>query len=626
MTFRAEAKPRPVLDAAPAGISPGPLVKDALMRMQHWATALMSLLGPLVVCTTALAQPTPTWPSSLPGDGYPYTAAYPPDPALSQTPMVPPVFQPAYSTNAPQMLYPPGMPADQQPWPALSPHLGPNVMQDRTFQRHGAWLNQKIFRKREWYGTIEYLHTDFEGPGESRIGSRTIEIDRVTDDFPYIDTWPDGGPIVTDFNIVPLGPGAFPYVVMQQTEGTPFVGVAITEPEGLFPIRTTEILDDVLSAHGFRIRGGYFDNDGTGLGLEVWWGFDGDDYVQYGQDTIRGIPITQNLIAGIDLTNFPFPTTYPPDAGDFNDYGGFLLSAKVGALPLEDSSGVHELLFPATGITGSTQKYDLLYRVDIQTSAGGGNLNFFLGDIYRRPHVQIKPYTGLKYLYVDERFRFRGLDSGFHYEVDVEGADGAPTFRPADGTIYGPLYPLFESVLNSTVISHLAGPELGVRGDLGQSKNFNVWWQGAFGLMVNHERARVKGYNIGNAHYFNANFGDPTVDGDETGFGTIFGPAFDMFANDTRFDNVEAHTHVSPTFQLGINAEIGILDVIPGVRKISLFDSAKLNVGYNMLFIGLMAKAADSIRWRGFPDFPEPQIDYDTWQIHQISVGLHFER
>jgi hypothetical protein len=39
-----------------------------------------------------------------------------------------------------------------------------------------------------------------------------------------------------------------------------------------------------------------------------------------------------------------------------------------------------------------------------------------------------------------------------------------------------------------------------------------------------------------------------------------------------------------------------------------------------------MAKAADSIRWEGFPGSPTAQIDYETFTISQLSIGLHFER
>ncbi len=597
------------------------------MRIQHWLTAIMSLLGPLVVGSTTMAQPGPAWQGQPPAGARPpiQQTAYPqPDPVLAQTPMVPPGFQPAFSTNNPNVMYPPGTPYGAQPWPAISPHLGPNVMQDQHYNRDGMWLNEAIQRKRIWYGDIDYVHTTFDGAGESWIGSRPARLDRITDDFPWINTWPNGGPIgAGDGEPVPTGPGPYPFVFLQE-DVDDFVGVATILPPEVFPIRKTDILDDNLGADGFRVRAGYFDNDGTGIGAEFWWGFQAGDVRQYGQDKINGIPITQDLIAGVNFDGVPFNLRL--DEYD-NVQGGYIPFTKVGALALNDSSGVIDILFPGSGFTGTTQKYDLLYRVEDTISGGGADVKFFLGHLYKRQHAQIKTFAAAKYIVIDERFQFRGLDSGFHYVIDLEtGDDEAPTFRPEDGTVVGPLYPLFESTLAQDVTSHLAGPEIGLRGDIGQSKGFKLWWTGALGLLVNHERGELRGQNIGNAHFFNTNIGDPTDPGDDTGFGTIFGPAFDMFSNDTRFHDTDTHTHLSPSFQIGINAEIGIFDVVPGIRRMSFFDDAKLNVGYNTTLIGKVARASDSVHWRGFPDFPSVDFDYDTFQIHQLSIGLHFER
>jgi len=587
------------------------------MRMQNWATALMSLLGPLVVGSTTLAQPPGYAPP--PGGTYLQGANYP-DPYLAQTPMNPGVFQPQFGPATPAV--PPGTPPDFRPYPQISPHLGPNVMQERTFNRNGQWLNQIISRDREWYGTVEYLFTEFEGGTGALIGSKTAQTDRISHNFPPIDPWDLGGlPPAAGQAHTPIGPGAFPWV-LEYTAATGWPGVAVipagSTRSGFYPIRSTSILDDWMSSNGVRLRGGYFDEDGTGTQLEVWWGFSGSDFTQYGDDEYQGVPITQEFLVGVPGAPFG---EYPNDTqGDWGPYAAFILSARVGALPLIDNSGVGDLWFPGTGINGFTQRYDLLYRVDSKMNGGGGNLNFFLGDVYSRPHASIKSFAGLKYLFMDEKFGFRGLDSGFAWTA-------APlTFRPTGGAITGPIYPLFESILNSTVTSHLAGPEYGFRGDLGKGGGFSMWWQGSLGMMVNHERVRVQGNNIGNAFLYHTNFGDPTVVGDESGWGSFLGPEFDMFANDTSFDSTETHTHVSPTLSLGLNAEIGIFDTIPGLRKISLFEEAKLNVGYNILLIGMLARAADSVRWRGFPEFPSANVSYDTYQIRQFSIGLHFER
>ncbi len=596
------------------------------MRIQHWLTAFMSLLAPMVVTVTAFAQSTPSPQGYPPGSATPgraqvrQTAAQLPDSTTARTPMVPPVFQPAFATNNPAVLYPPGTPNTMAPWPAITPHLPANVLQDRTYQRDGQWLNEIIYRDPKFYGSIEYLRIHFDGPGGAYIGSKPANINRITEDFPDVITWPFGAPPEDGFN-PPLGPGAYPFVFLQE-EPEDFVGTATIDPN-LFPIRKMSIFDDDLKSNGTRLRFGYMDNDGTGLGAEIWWGMQADERFQMGQSHINGIPITQDLIAGVDLSAIPLDEL--PDEFD-NPGGGFIPFTRVGAVPYEESSGVIDTLFPGSGFTGSTMKYDILYQVDIATQAGGGNVNLYLGDIYKRRSVQIKSYVSARYLYVDEYFRFRGIDSGFGYEIEEEDDDEAPTFRPEDGTVSGPYYPLFETIVQSENTSHLAGPEIGLRGDLGRGKGFHVWWQGSVGLLVNHENLRVHGVNAGNAHFFNTNIGDPTDPSDDTGFGSLFGPAFDMFSNDTTFDDEESHTHVSPMLQLGINAEVDILGNLPLIRRIPLVEAANLTFGYNLLVVGELARPADTIRWRGFPDFPSVRTRRDTWEMHQGSIGLIFER
>jgi hypothetical protein len=487
---------------------------------------------------------------------------------------------------------------------------------------------------RTWYGGVEYLHSKFDAPDGAKVGSRPANIRRDTQDFPgFPPGTPNnngnqqvpGGQIGENItpNVILVGPGAYPFVVMrEQVDSPPYVGVIRTPPEvGLFPQRNLSVFNEPRS-NGMRLRAGYFNGDGTGLGAEAWWGFDDNQRFQVGNDNINGIPITQNMIAGIDLDG-----TFPDEHdGTPNNPNGWLIPfAKVGGLPLVQNSGVMDFLFPDQGFTGSTQKYDLMYRLDYSAEAGGGNVNFYLGRLRQSTTGDIKPYVSARYLYINEAFAFTGLDSGFTYAVDFDSND-PPTFRP-DGAVFGPFYDLFRSYLQSTVTSNLAGPELGLRGDVGRNGGtLKVWWSGSLGLMANHERVRVRGNNIGDAWLFHTNIGDPTNPTDDSGLGVIFGPAYDMFAADNSFSDVETHTHVSPLLNLGINAELDIFDTVPLLRRISLFDAAKLTVGYNLLMVGKLARPGNSVKWRGFPEFPSVNVRYDNWDTQQFSLGLTFEK
>lgn len=612
------------------------------MRMQHWATALLSLLGPLVVSSTTFAQPAPAY-TSLPGGGFVNSGGYP-DPYLAQTPMNPGVFQPQFSTTNP---LPPPAAANSLPYPAMGAQLPPSVLQSQTFQTNGNWVNRILQNKRQYWFTTEYLHSNLSGPGSSRIGSPLIPLDRLSHEPPAINTWtltnPPGLPVgsgstsgggtgggtgTATANLFWVGPGVWPEFAQRTdlTTETLITGIGGASTY-LFPIqRSTSILDNPMSSNGMRLRGGFFNGDGTGWSAETWWAFTASDQVQYGQDNVNGVPITQNMIAGFDTTGL---------IGDIQGApGAFLLSMRTGFLPLIDNNPVWNdgiggapYLWPGTlgtGITGTIQRYDLLWHVDTHVNTGGGNVNYYLGELYHRPHASIKAFTGVRYQFIDDRFGFRGLDSGFGYQVDAGGTgggtgggtSGGSTFRPTD--IVGPLYPMLESVLNSTVTSHLAGPEIGLRGDLGEGKGlFSMWWTGSAGLLANFEQSKVQGYGIGNAYYYNSQ--------DPFGLGN-FSPALDMFANNTNFNSQENHIHVSPMVNLGVNCQLDVFDTIPGLRKMSLFDDAKLTFGYNFTAVGWVANAANSIRWRGFPESPSSSIDYHTFLMSQLSIGLQFAR
>jgi hypothetical protein len=644
---------RGLLIASVENTRPALTVKDVLMRIHHWLTAIMSLLTPLVVPPTTYAQSGQAWPTP---QTYPAGAGGGSiSPAAAQTdmagvPMVPSMFQPAFTNNDPLALYPPGATPDYLPYPAISPHLGPNLEQERTFNRRGLWLRDQVQRKREWFGSVEYLWTKFDAPDGARVGSRPALVRPDNQFFPgfppgtlgdhghgrgdSLGTSPGsagggggggggGAGAISDVTI-PVGPGALPWVFLQQ-DVTDFIGEAvIPDANNFFPQRNLSVFDQ-LPSNGFRLRTGFFNGDGTGWSIEGWWSSKSNDRFQVGKDNIHGIPITQDMIAGVPLDLLP-PDALPDVFDDGTNAGWFIPFAKIGGLPLIDNSGIYDQISGTfstvgRGFTGSTQKYDLMYRLDYSAQAWGGNVTYYLGNILKRDSMQVKSFVSGRYLNITEGFAFTGLDSGFHYAVEID--DG--TFRP-DGEVVGPLYPLFRSYLESNVTSQLAGPELGLRGDIGHNGTVNLWWQAAFGLMANTERLRVKGNNIGNAHLFNTNFGDPATIGDESGFGTIFGPAFDMFANDNSFNDVETHTHVSPVLSLGINAELDIFDALPVTRKLSLFDAAKLSIGYNLLFVGQLARPGESVRWRGFPEFPSVLVRRDTWDTQQFNIGLVFEK
>ena len=581
------------------------------MRIHYRLTALASFLASLVVGTSLFAQ------STYPGpQGYGPGASGFGGQNLGAMPMVPPTFQPNFSSNNPASLWPPGAPPSAQPFPDVSPHLGANVLQEQHYNRGGVWFNELIHRHREYYGAAEAMQMHFDGPGDNWIGSKPARLSPATLDFvSNLDGFVGGrrmvlptgegeaGNLISQYPTV--GPGAFPWPWIQIN---PTTEQLIIPQNSFFPARKVSIFEDNPSSPGFKVRAGYFNDDGTGLGVEGWYAFQNNETFQVGQDHVNGIPITQSLIAGVDLTTVILPDDFD---GGFNN-GLIYINYLVGGLSLNEDSGAIDTIYPDAGFTGTTQKYDLLYRLDIGSEAGSANVNYYLGHVMKRKSMRAVAFASARYFYLDEYFRFHAVDSGFGY--DLGGAVGEGTFRP-DDDVFGPVYPMLDSSLQSSTTSHLAGPELGIRTDLGRSDRFNLWMQTSAGLMVNHESVEVHGENIGNAHRFNSNFGLGILD-----------PSLDMFANDTRFRDKEQHTFISPTFNFGLNAEMDVLGYLPLLKHIPLVNHAELTLGYNFLLIGNVSRPAQSINWRGFPQYPSVKSNRDTFEAHQLSAGLMFER
>ncbi|MEZ6054438.1 MAG: hypothetical protein R3C02_24130 [Planctomycetaceae bacterium] len=428
---------------------------------------------------------------------------------------------------------------------------------------------------------------------------------------------------------VVVGPGIIPYALLPNEDAS---DATYATDAGLFPYRDMTIFG-AINAQGIRSRWGFMDETGYGMMLTGFWGGHGKDVIAFGYTDWNGIPITQDLI----LANSGTATTGGAGggAGGATAGGGTSavpVSGLFGSVPLEFAEGFiprvdGEGLY---GFTGTSQKYDTFYSIATETSALGANLNLYHEPLYKRKWVTVRPTYGARYLYIDDRFRFRGIDSGLSYTITgatTGGAGGAgggnqgggagasgSTFRPASATIPvdadGLVVDLFlDSNLNSNVDSHMAGPEAGIRYDFGTSKNFSIWGQSTFGLLANHEQVRISGENIGDPIAFllisDTNFLDPDID--------------------TRFDNQESHTHASPLFEQSIFVEANVLKYVPIINKFHLLEQAQFQAGYTLTVVGNVARAGDSIRWKAFPDTPHPEIDYQTWSMQNWSLAVHWD-
>ncbi len=543
------------------------------MRFSHWLKTVASAL-----LLTATAGPALAQGPAGPGSG-------------------PPMFQPAYGASDPGVLYPQGVPQGYQPYPAISPYG--NIGFDQTYRDNdGLWFQRILNTDREWFGSLDVTYNTIKNPGNRELGSPHIPIDPITGGLLgyNIPTYGQGGEplggvgfgglgiptipndrVIVDDRVIP-----YPLNILAPT----FAAVQLNA--NIYPIRGLNEFGDYKST-GLQGGLGFFNEDGTGMSVNGFWSGNANQSFTMGQESINGIPITQEII---DATN------------------GRLLFFRNGAIPLD--WGFSSSLFLG-GITGhlGTAKYDLLYHMDTKSTAIGSDLNYYMTPVVDSGAIKVRPLIGGRYMSIDDQFRFHGIDSGFNYDFlitsstgGVGGAAAANTYRPLPGTQFA-VYDMVDATLNNSVQSNLAGPQVGLRYDFGSGDGFKIWGQSVVGLMGNQENYNQSGNNIG----------------DELGL-LLFSNGLDMLATDARFNSKRTVSHVSPLFEQTFMAEMKILEMIPLVRKLPGIDNTVFRVGYTATVVGNVAQAGESIDWRGFPDFPSISPSRETWWMSRWNFGI----
>jgi hypothetical protein len=616
-------------------------VKDGLMRIHPWLAALSSacLLMAAGENSARAQQPAGAvyesggFGDALEGRVRLTSAASEEQPASqvrSQSPGV--GFQPPYGSQDPGVLWPPGAPPQTfNPYPQISPYYPPNISRDETYNRNGLWFREMLHRDRDYFMTLEYLMVRYRDPGNAWVGARPVPVLLANPIAPTgggggtgaagtvagglvgvtVYNYGLGGPaqfgIFTGgtFQRVSVGPGVFPFPFV--FESTAQVARNSVLDETLFPIHTLGVIQDHIKSDGMRARWGYFNEDDSGLMLTGWFGAEGGDRFQRGRDRYNGIFVDQAFI----LNNSP------------TGGSGFVFP-RNGALPLTtrpdflDTGGDPLTELTALGFTGITTKFDVLYQLDVSSFAAGGALHWYHEPVYKRKWVTVRPTFGARYQYLDERFVFRGIDSGLGYDLDFGTAGGAQnqiiTFRPDAASLFPVLDDagngfFFEANLNSQIDSHMAGPEAGIRYDFGSSKHFGIWGQSTFALLANHERINITGRNIGDpVNYWlvtGDNWADPT-DG-----------------IDTSFKVTETHTHASPMFEQSVFIDMDVFQYIPYLNKMHMLSNARFRTGYTYTVIGSVARPGNVIDWRAFPDLPRIDgADRKTWHTHNWSFAV----
>jgi hypothetical protein len=346
--------------------------------------------------------------------------------------------------------------------------------------------------------------------------------------------------IIGDPNAPPFVGAPFGVVTSGAFDGD-IVGAREIQPDTVHEKR-----DDPRSP-GIRGTWGYLDPDDSGLEWNGWWSSDVTALFQRGIPGTEANPSTLRITAGLPLRN---------------DDGAFVVP------------------------------FDEFFKVTFNSEAFGSELDWILTPKFERDWFKLRPLVGFRYLFIRERFMFEGSDSGLSLTFFDTGL-------PDPGSAFVPVVPSFSSFLFSDVRSHLAGPQIGLRYDLG-GKKLKVWGASKFGVLANHERLNLRGNGIGDG----------------------FDPEFQQqFA----FEEEQSHTHVSPIAEQSVFVDARIFGWVPVLKKIRMFEQANFRAGYSILGAWEVARPNDTIVWRAQPEVPQIKVERTKWYLSTWSFGLSWE-
>lgn len=295
---------------------------------------------------------------------------------------------------------------------------------------------------------------------------------------------------------------------------------------------------------------------------------------------------------------------------------------------------------------GVAVPYDLDFILKHTHQTLGGSFGYMMSPIVQRGALTVRPVFGGRYLRVEEGFRFFGVDSNLLYndgagnpdlripsipnEVDDDGdfiVDNHINDEDGNGgnitVISGGI---IRSQLVNEVTSNMAGPEFALRYDIGDisERGFSLFGQTKVGVMLNQERIKLFGDNIGAIHRF-----DPLSVEADGGFTPteILLPTADN-PNPNAFEDSKNVTRVSPLFEQSFQAEFYIFDRIPVLDRVRALRGARLRAGFTWLWIGGIATPDQSVLWQANPSiglFPQIDVQRDDYSTSTVNLGLSWD-
>ena len=370
---------------------------------------------------------------------------------------------------------------------------------------------------------------------------------------------------------------------------------------------------------GVRARFGFEDADGSGFEISA-------DYVAEKPDIFsRGFNDNAERYYDLFDTSVERPNlrarTYPLGV-ILVDVNPDLLFGTTDGTPIlkpefaggdVDNDGVADFGAYLTGYVDPTVgafTYDLLFNHEFNSEQAGTELSFIGSPILKRGRLRVRPSAGLRFNYLNERYRFTGLDSGavqifdqdLSYEEDtdngeindsatgtvfyapgtrfivdpINGVGGSQNVVDDDGFFFPGAPPLtdylpYQSRIENEVQSYLFGPQVGLHADIA-GKFLTLRSHTKVGVAGNQERIRLDGFG------FNLN---QHISGD-------------LMA----FDSQETHTRLSPFVDFNVRGELNLFPYIPVLKRSKLLKGARFTGGWGVTSFYEISRPLDAMVWR----------------------------
>ena len=273
-----------------------------------------------------------------------------------------------------------------------------------------------------------------------------------------------------------------------------------------------------------------------------------------------------------------------------------LFNARLNGTPIARPQNAGFTVLTAEEPTLAAFTYDLLYENEFAAEQASTEMSFIFTPLLKRGKMRVRPSFGLRFNYLNERYSFRGLDSGSIQVLNPIGETVTPSIGGVAGTPPGPgiinpftgsvfatgddppfiiddLIPYFpyQSDLVNEVQSYLFGPQAGLHLDM-EGKFLSVKGHVKAGVAGLQERIRVEGQGFNLNQHITA---DPMPFRDE-----------------------QNHARVSPFVDANIRGEANLFPYIPVVNRVKYLKNARLTGGFSVTSFWEISRPLDAVIWR----------------------------